>query len=447
LRLNTHTPHHALLLHAALALAGVAHAQTQPAACPTSFASPTDFQTQTSQHQQLQQLATMATACEHNASYHAYRGLLLLTLGENTQALEALEKALMLNPELPGAQLDYAQALALAGQKTAARDILHSVLQRPDFPVALRPQLQPADPNPATPWRWNALVQVSRGHESNLANATGTQDITLLLPNGPVTIALADTERPRPGLASKAQAQGQLTLPLPVGGLQLYASYLGRQAGDQASVADPIQLETGSAWAVTVGSGTLVSHLVAQQVSIAHQTAYRDTTLSLKYETAPLWGACQWAPELGASRPSYSTSPVLNGRHTFARLGLTCQRDLDQTRLTLTAGVDTPLDPARPGGTRHQQELQLRHDRLVSDAQLSLWARWNSNQDAAPFSALLGNLTAHTRLTSLGVGLWHSVSKRWSLGAELESTTQKSNNTLNNINNQTLYAGVRWAWR
>jgi len=435
-----------LLLTAAHALAGAAHAQTEPATCPANLGMPTNHATQNpqQQHQQLRQLAALAGACEHNASYHAYRGMLLLTLGANTQALEALEKALMLNPDLPGAQLDYAQALALAGQKTAARNILQSVLQRPDFPAALRPQLQPIEPASNPAWRWNAQLQILRGHETNLANATSTQNITLLLPNGPVTIALADTERPRTGSASKAQAQGQLTLPLPTGGLQLYASYLGRQTSNPASAADPTQLEAGAAWAVAVGTGTLVGTVVAQHLHIARQATYRDTTLSFKYETAPQWAACQWVPELGTSHPSYSTSPVLNGRYTFARLGLACQRDLYQTRLTLTAGVDTPQDNARPGGTRQRQEVQLRHDRLVVNTQLGLWARYNRSQDATAFSPLLGNLKTDTRLTSLGVSLWHPVNKSLSLGLEMERTTQRSNNTINNIHNQTLYAGARW---
>lgn len=423
----------------------MAHAQAEPADCPAGFGPPASFR-ETAPEQQINQLKALATACEHNAGYHAYRGMLLLMLGQQAQALEALEKALLLDPELPGAQLDYAQTLALAGQKMAARDLLHGVLQRPDFPVDLRTQLTQADITPGTPWRGHALLQVSRGHETNLANATSTREITLVLPNGPVTIALADTERPQSGVATKYHAQGQVALPLAGGHLQLHGSYLGRQAGSAAS-ADLTQLETGAAWAMSAGPGALVGNVVVQQVSVSRQTLYRDTTLSLKYETTPQWGICYWSPELGTSRQSYYNLPVLDGRYDYARLGLDCLGGLHQSRLALTAGVDKPQDAARPGGARRRQELQLRHDHLWSETQLSFWARWSRTQDATPFSALLGNLKAQTRISSIGLGLWHPVNQRWSMGIDLESTTQQSNNSLNNIQNRSLYAGLRWAWR
>lgn len=398
------------------------------------------------QAQELARLATLATVCEHSAPYHAYRGLLLLLLNQLDPALEALEKALLLNPNLPGTQLDYVQALALAGQKPAARELLHNLLQRPDFPVNLRPQLVQANGSAATAWRWSAMVQASTGYETNLANATHTQDITLTLPIGPVNIHLADTEHPRPGSAQKLQTAAWLARSLAWDTeLQLHATAMQRSTGI-SNPADPRQLEAAAAWVIPTRAGTLTATLNQQHIAIDQQTAYTSALLSVKYETPRAWNPCQWSPELGNARPRYPQTPTLNGSYRFARLSVTCSGNQQQTLATLASGTDTPLDPTRPGGTRTRQELQLSHDRLWATTQLSLWIRWARTHDASAYSTLLSNLPSQTHITSLGLGLWWPINDTLHIGADLESTSQNSNNPLDNIRNTTVYAGLRWYW-
>ena len=97
------------------------------------------------------QLAQWADACEDNAFFHAYLGAKLLALGQTEAAAVSLEKALLINPDLPGAQLDYAQALAEIGLKGSARAILNEVLQRPDIQPELKVQLSKAQQAQAQP--------------------------------------------------------------------------------------------------------------------------------------------------------------------------------------------------------------------------------------------------------------------------------------------------------
>ena len=52
----------------------------------------------------LEQLAQWAEACDENAFFHAHRGAVLLAQGQTEAAAVALEKALLLNPDLPGAK-------------------------------------------------------------------------------------------------------------------------------------------------------------------------------------------------------------------------------------------------------------------------------------------------------------------------------------------------------
>ena len=63
---------------------------------------------------------TTANPCDEQAACQAQKGAQLLAQGRVEEAAVALEKALLLDPNLPGAQLDYAQALALIGLKGSA---------------------------------------------------------------------------------------------------------------------------------------------------------------------------------------------------------------------------------------------------------------------------------------------------------------------------------------
>ena len=139
---------------------------------------------------------TTPDPCDEQAICQAQKGAQLLAQGRVEEAAVALEKALLLDPNLPGAQLDYAQALALIGLKGSARAMLADVLQRPDIQPKLKSKLTgaqnpPSDANqPGLPseWQWSKLAQAALGHETNLNSATFTDSLTLMLSNGPVTI-------------------------------------------------------------------------------------------------------------------------------------------------------------------------------------------------------------------------------------------------------------------
>ena len=89
----------------------------------------------------LAELNSFVLACDEVALFHARRGTLLLTMSQIEEAAVALEKALLIDPNLPGAQLDFAQALAQIGQRGSARALLAQVLERPDIEPALKGQL------------------------------------------------------------------------------------------------------------------------------------------------------------------------------------------------------------------------------------------------------------------------------------------------------------------
>jgi hypothetical protein len=118
---------------------------------------------------------------------------------------------------------------------------------------------------------------------------------------------------------------------------------------------------------------------------------------------------------------------------------------------SLATGEDRALNPNRPGGNKHRIEAVIRHERSIrlplmeKQGALSLWYRHNRSRDTQVFSSLLGAEPTQTQRHDAGMGYWIPLNSGWSLGIDIESTSQKSTNTLLNIRNLSVYGGLRWA--
>lgn len=442
----------------------VAHAQsnapgTVPEAASTCPAA-TEWQTAT-----LAQLATWAEACDTNAFFHAHRGAQLLAQGQTEAAAVSLEKALLINPDLPGAQLDYAQALAQIGLKGSARAILNNVLQRTDIQPGLKAQLSAAQSQEQTEasrmangplWQWNGLLQTAQGHESNLNSATYTDALTLYLSNGPVTLGLTDNAKPVAGNAFKTTAAVQGVL-RGAGGQELSLNAALASKTGAASVGGNSRTAEGAlkySLPMLAGDASGVWQVAAggTQFWLGNQTAYQDQGLQLKYAWDTLGAACKWAPAIGRIDQRFPQSSTLNGVYSYGRIEMACAGGLNrETHVALGGGQDRAQDANRPGGNRLRTDVLVRHEQIVSlplapgvSGQLSAWLRYAHSKDKLAYSDLLGDLKSNTQRTDLGLGYWVPVAKQWSAGLNLEATSQKSNNTLFNLKNSSVYLGVRW---
>jgi hypothetical protein len=144
----------------------------------------------------------------------------------------------------------------------------------------------------------------------------------------------------------------------------------------------------------------------------------------------------------------YPLSNNLNGRYSFGRIELTCRHNGSQeTQWVLTSGLDRADQPTRLGGDKRRADLLMRHERLLDAGQLSAWLRYSRTQDLAIYSDLMGDLKTGIARTDWGFGYWHPLVDKWSAGFNFESTSQTSNNSLFQLKNLSLYAGLRWQMR
>jgi hypothetical protein len=393
---------------------------------------------------------------------------------------------------LPGAQLDYAQALALIGLKGSARAMLAEVLKRPDIQPNLKFKLAAAQNAPtqatqaplkslAPDWQWSKLAQAALGHETNLNSATFTDSLTLMLSNGPVTIGLADSAKPISGPATKTffAIQGNTRAGsglLALGELSVSASLSDKSALQTDGLTGLKPERSQTAEAVAKYSLPMIAGAASGQWQflaggthfwLGGLSAYSDEALSLKFnwdrtfESVPkglvgLEGqSCKLAPSIGQTRQSFPLSATLNGVYAFARMEMLCKAQNQESQAVLGSGSDKALEANRPGGDKKRMDLLLRHERLIAlpwspfnqvqQGQLSTWLRYAKNADAQIYSELLGDLKTTTHRADWGVGFWVPLDKSWSAGINLEATSQRSNNTLFNLKNSGVYAGIRWS--
>ncbi len=437
-----------------------------------------------------EQTTLLLDACDEVALFHAHRGAQLLAQGKVEEAAVALEKALLLDPNLPGAQLDYAQALALIGLKGSARAMLAEVLQRSDIQPALKAQLEkgavqnsPLAPSSLFPnsignlasalqsWQWSALAQTALGHETNLNSATYTDSLTLMLSNGPVNIGMSDSAKPVSGMALKSLvalqgstragegllAHGELLVNASLASKNassnnagIYGSGTNNQTAE-AAIKYMLPMIAGPA------SGQWQLALGGTQLWLASASAYQDSGAQLKFNWDTLGKPCKLAPSVGAMRQSFPLSETLDGTYHFARLEVLCKQPEQESHLALGGGNDTAHSSSRPGGNKRRLDVLLRHEHMTqnifstllggytSQAQLSAWLRLAKSIDAQPYSELLGDLKSITKRADVGLGYWVPVNKRLSAGLNLEATSQRSTNTLFNLRNSGVYAGIRWS--
>jgi hypothetical protein len=411
----------------------------------------------------LQQLSAWAEFCDNNAFFHAHLGGQFLAQGQTEAAAVSLEKALLLNPDLPGAQLDYAQALAQIGLMGSARAILDNVLQRSDIQPSLKAQLSTAQNGASATdmvtepqLQWTGLLQTAYGQESNLNSATYTDSLTLYLSNGPVTLGLTDNAKPLAGEAFKSTAALQGILRW-AGGQELSVNMAlatktgaarlgGNNRTAEGALKYSLPMLAGNAsgfWQVSAGSTLLW---------LGNQSAYQDQGFQLKYAWDSLGGPCKWAPAIGRINQQFPQSSTLNGLYTYGRMDWVCSNSKRQeTHFALGGGQDTAQDISRPGGNRTRKDFLVRHEQIANmflwpaaSGQLSAWLRYAHSQDKLAYSELLGDLKSNTHRTDFGLGYWVPLAKQWHVGLNLEATSQKSNNTLFNLRNSSIYMGLRW---
>jgi len=145
-------------------------------------------------------LSENLTDCLKSPSFFALYGASLLNTGKVSQAIEMLERALLLSPDHGGALVDYAGALYYSGEVHSAIQVNRSILQRNDIPLNLRPLLLDRQKGwESSRVRWQSRFTVLGGYSDNLNGVANLDELTLTIDDTELQVPLDDSSKPIAG--------------------------------------------------------------------------------------------------------------------------------------------------------------------------------------------------------------------------------------------------------
>jgi len=339
------------------------------------------------------QLAPLVGECLLSSEFFALYGAAQMGAGNLADALESLERALLLDATNGAAQIDYAQALYLRGQLFSALDLNRQLLERQDLPPDIEALLRQRDVQWRAQTRQTGFqLDALAGYDDNLNGAPDPSQITLTLSGEPVILTLNP----------EYQAISEPYLNLRAGGSyrQIAADHQhnaqmelrGRVSEDSGS--DLVQLQTrydflqprrDSSWQLTAAMGHLF---------FGGSALYTATDASASFQV-PAGETCSRRYDLALQHQHFHGQNNLNSLESKLSGGLDCQVPLGalQTVLGLEASLlkNSALSSGRPGGDRNGWQLNVDWQLPMAGGLVRSQLNHTRLRDRQGYSALLDN--------------------------------------------------------
>ena len=345
--------------------------------------------------QQLaQELRALQDSCLRSSEYYALLGAAEMNRGATDSAAEALERALLLDPNNGAAQIDYASVLFALGQLFPALQLNDQLLGREDLPTELRESLVSRGQNWRGATKQHRLVaDVSAGYDNNLNGAPNVELLTLTLSGEPVQLALNEDFQQQAGgystlkLTSSHQtrtdegrhgweheARGRVSQDTQSDLLQFSSQYSTVRASRRRTV----QWDAGATTLFFGGSALYT----------ASQTRLRVQNTSSK--------RCAPVVDLATQYQRFHSQPALDAWESRTTAGLNCVTAL-RSGTALRYGFDAgyiyskALSANRPGADRDGVQASARFQRALLRGELFMQASVTHLNDDKGYSALLAN--------------------------------------------------------
>ena len=338
------------------------------------------------------ELEPLFDLCLLNSPYFALRGAAQLNTGRLPEAIESLERALLLNPDNGAAMVDYAQALLEDGQLFAAIEANRLVLARDDAPGGLAKQLQ------ARQRDWGSLtrqtsyqIDLVGGFDDNLNGGPDEDLIALTLAGEPILLTLSQNLRAASGPFGNLRALVRHRQLTPGRQHDFLGQVSGRFSEDTASDI----LQATARYSQTVATrqrrwqlGAGLNHL-----AFGGNSLFTGVDSRLRYQLRQgsrcrpfVAGALQYQTWHGQS--------LLNGLESKLSIGGDCAvADRPNQRLGLESSVlyNAALKSGRLGGDRAGWQFRLQWQVAIAGALISAQLDHTTLEDQRGYSQLLAD--------------------------------------------------------
>ena len=433
----------------------------------------------------LEALLAEVAQCQTDAEFLAQLGFLLNAQGRYTEALDHLERALMLNPGLKGAQIDYAVALAGIGDYASALTLVQDLLADPTLPSGLVPVLQRQIENlsvsmntgaatPDKPLRVRGTAGVQVGYATNPLGSPNLSSLILTFPGLPVELPLDGSYLARPG--SYGRADASLSMRYDAGNDVLY-DFFGGVQGFRSVLAESSRSQQAEfavermAGSNSLGNGSSpVAFYQGLSVLGLHTAAgvrYQSQILTAGVELPGLTGwqlfssdpapNCRSRVGFEAFNRELSSNRLLSGLYGGVSGQWRCYPAQGGFwQLGLVAGRDHGKQQTRPGGD--QIQYAARASRLWLNRQwapsgleragnLLVVAAVTGLQDTTAYSPLLDyGRVRQIHQFNLRVELQQQLATNWQLLWGVDWFQQKATLRLFTFGNVGPYVALRTVW-
>jgi len=285
-------------------------------------------------------------------------------------ARQSLERAVLIDPNLPGAWLDLSVALLRLGEMEQSQQYLDYV-QREFAPQEkmqlIVNQLQSKIKQLVEKkYRWQYVVTTGLGYDSNANSGLSTNLIALTSGTDRILLTLSDDYQARPDFygVMGIQAKQERTLSGTDWKLQYGYGLRQRQFFKESNFStSELGIQIQGIRPNGIGSYLFVSGQF-EYIRLGQQSVLADTRLTLAHDIS--WDSCQMMPGLELEKREHLLESQLSGQITWAVGHAVCQWGAWRGGLIGRAGFDRPTGQ-RAGGQTHRMEAQLYADKKLSE--------------------------------------------------------------------------------
>jgi hypothetical protein len=427
----------------------------------------------------IERLRVLESGCLRSAGFYAILGQWLLVTHHPRDAIEALERSLLIEPEQAGVQLDFALALAESGSAVIAKALTDQIMKRPDVPLALKEKINELTSTELSQkkdkegsnievssakregllsikelgseevWGMSGNVQMMLGYDNNLNSASFVNTVNLTLPNGIVPLTLDPSSLPRGGSTLVASSQIMAQRPWGEHQLIMSGSWMGRDTPQDPSLSFHNEeflaslkpksdlgwhfksvlnhFELGASnfynglsmttWKQTEGFGFDRQEASSVASENTGSASSIDINARLSGPGLTLSDALICFNKWGAEvdRRTYAQDASQNGLYAGLLIGGLCKKNRSQFNLVFQSGVDWASDKSRVGGNQNRQDLRFQSFKSFEKSRVGVEIGQQWLKDSTTYSDLLGGIERKTQRNSFRLSYQYQIAEKLSM--------------------------------
>ena len=330
--------------------------------------------------------------CLESSEFFALYGAAQLNSGVLSDAMESLERSLLLNPDNGAAQIDYASALLQDGQIFSALEINEQVMAREDLPPNLSSQIEERQRD------WQALTRQTNwqldllaGYDNNLNGAPDQDLITLTLSGDPILLGLSPEFQAVAGPYLNMRLVGRHRRLYPDNQHNFSGEIRGRLSEDPDS--DLVQISGRYSRIQPSQSNSWLINAGANHLLFAGKPLFTGTDANVRYQLST-FRRCRPYYGMALQHQLWHNQSRLNGLEAKLALGASCPlngRNNNLINLELSALNNQELKDNRLGGDRQGWQLAIDWQYRLRNGLFTARYNFTNLKDREGYSPLLAD--------------------------------------------------------